>query len=498
MDADAPARFSRSPIWSAHRAYYEQAGPRAWTDDGLPTLVTTSAYMAEAYANMLVDWAEATVHDPDEPVYVVELGAGPGVLGARVAEALFRARLPDTPRLVYVLTDLAEANAQAWADDPLLMGLAEEGVLDFARLDLATPGPLCLRHSGRVLGPGGSPNPVAVIANYLLDCLPCDLFRAEGGALYEVRVAHRWHEGHGAWAFELHPQDAPVAPDYYGDRFLDGLLATYAAELPDAWPLVPVTAIEALRWLMDLGPGGLLLCADKAFRHLEEWAVAGTPHVVTHGRSISVQANTHALTELFRAWGGGAWHGRSAETHLTVSAFMAGPDRAARMRVGRAFDRWLDDPGPVDVFRALGGEDEPLRAQLAALRLAAYDPLVFLRRAEALLSLAPRATPAQRADLARALLEIEARDPKLGGLAHLSFHVGRVSFALGLFAEAAQRFERSLEEADTAPVACYNLHVCARELGHLDQARGWLERALTFDPDFAPAKARLEAWGEPG
>ncbi|MCB9797050.1 MAG: hypothetical protein H6741_30565 [Alphaproteobacteria bacterium] len=495
MDNEAPARFSRSPIWRTHRAYFDEAGPRAWTEDGLPTQVTTGAMLAEAYAELLVDFAELAARDPEAPVYVVELGAGTGALAARIARALPRLSLPETPRVVYVLTDLAPKNVEAWAQDPLLIELAEKGLVDFAVLDLEAPGPLELRVSGARLEPGGCANPVAWIANYLLDCVPCDLFHAKEGRLHEVKVSYHWSERAEAWAFTLHPEDAPIPEGYYAEPALQALLETYARELDEAWPLVPAGALAALDRLLELGPGGLLLSADKAYRHLSEWQAAGTPHVVSHGRAISVMANLHAVGALFEHGGGRAWHSASAQSHLTVSAFARGLSEAQLRRLGRSFRRFLDDPGPVDRYRALGlgsdAEEAALRKAIAELRLSAYDPMILLQRVDALLPLASRASPPLRLDLQRALEAIDAREVELGGVPHLPFHVGRVLYTLGAFEAAAQRFERALLEAETAPIACYNLHVCASKLDRPEEARRWLRRALELDPEMEMAKKKL-------
>ncbi|MCB9759783.1 MAG: hypothetical protein H6739_08060 [Alphaproteobacteria bacterium] len=488
--ADQPpfTRLSEAPLWRAHRRFYADRGPEVWAEGVLPSQITTSVATAWAYANMLVEWLEATAPDPAHPVYVVELGSGPGVLAARLVRELEALLLPDAPQVVVVLTDISEQNLAAWQADPELAAWARAGRVDFARLDLDAPGPLILQCSNRRLAPGEQPNPVALIANYVLDCVPCDLFRAHGGHLFEVGVRTTRDPETGAWRLTVRPGENPVEGGVYDDPLLDGLLATYAAGLPDAWPLVPARFLRTLRWLMGLGGrGALLLACDKACRSLEEWGRAGPPHVATHGETASFLANFHAVEALFGEAGGIAMHSRSALNDYTLSAFATGLSAPAEARVRRAFRRWLDDFGPADAHR-LGlhvfGVDPPaLRGLLVTLRLAHHDPWVFMRLADRILAQLPHSTGPLRADLSQAMDEVLARAGQLALAEDVSFAVGRVLCGLGRSADARACFQRSLAVDGPHRATFFNLYVAAAQLGRLDEALGWMAQAIEAEGD---------------
>eukprot|EP00854_Cymbomonas_tetramitiformis_P001163 gene1163-1734_t len=87
-----------------------------------------------------------------------------------------------------VLTDFNHDMVRGWAQLPCFAALLAEGLLDFAVLDAdvlgaptgegsaACSGSVRLQHSQRALGPGSLATPLLVVANYILDSLPCDAF----------------------------------------------------------------------------------------------------------------------------------------------------------------------------------------------------------------------------------------------------------------------------------------------------------------------------------
>lgn len=80
---EEPRLFSQSLIWDLQRRFYERHGVEAWGEGRIPFGISTSPHIATAYARVvfgfLRDWASKL--NPQEPVYIVELGAGSGRLG---------------------------------------------------------------------------------------------------------------------------------------------------------------------------------------------------------------------------------------------------------------------------------------------------------------------------------------------------------------------------------------------------------------------------------
>ena len=113
------------------------------------------------------------------------------------------AALPFARCVRYVMTDVAPTNVAGLRARADLAAFVELGVLDFAVFDAGAcaadaPAALDLLVSGVTLdadpnasggGPAAGEEDFVVIANYVVDSLPCDAFRLRDGALQEGRVA---------------------------------------------------------------------------------------------------------------------------------------------------------------------------------------------------------------------------------------------------------------------------------------------------------------------
>jgi hypothetical protein len=200
----------RSQLWSLQSRYYAHMGLRAWAEGHIPHFVASNAFVARAYARVIV----AALWDAHarggsaglrgEPVHIVEVGAGHGKLGFLIVDCLLRFRrfLPplgggapvDAPPFRYVLTDSSAGTVAAMRGHPLVGQLAAAGVLDFAVFDAddgegGGPVALALLCSGRTLA-APLAHPLLAVANYVVDSLRMDAFHvAPGGGLSQVTVA---------------------------------------------------------------------------------------------------------------------------------------------------------------------------------------------------------------------------------------------------------------------------------------------------------------------
>ena len=75
--------YDQSVQWQLTQAYYEQRGIRAWTQGDLPFQATCNYPATRQHAGFLVDLVDALEAagklDPQDPIRVLELGAGSGV-----------------------------------------------------------------------------------------------------------------------------------------------------------------------------------------------------------------------------------------------------------------------------------------------------------------------------------------------------------------------------------------------------------------------------------
>ena len=189
-----PPRLRESAVlWDCSREYYTSSGASAWTSGDVPYHISSSAFIASAYAEVVAAFIEdstASAAADSEPLHVVDLGCGCGLLGVRVARALQRRGVAN---VCVVLADLDVAAARAQLSLPSAAALVSEGLLDVAQLDatkdLSEGWELLL--SGRRIGRGSLRRPLVVLANYVFDSLPIELLRVrrQGDADANIPVA---------------------------------------------------------------------------------------------------------------------------------------------------------------------------------------------------------------------------------------------------------------------------------------------------------------------
>ncbi len=528
---EAPTRLSRSVIWDLQRRYFEHTGPAAWTKGEVPSYVTTNAFLAASYARVLLAFVEDAVATPEalpfgrvdlaEPLYILELGAGSGRLGFLVARELaeLTAGREDLPPLRLVLTDFAEANVAAWEARAELAPLVAAGRVDFAVFDADEPGPIRLRQSGHVLEEGSLKNPLAVVANYVVDTLRMDNFAVQDGRLYEMAVQAAMPEG-GRSADEpeaskdvlLQRSLRPAPPDYYGDRELDGLLSRYTESLSRSEFSVPIGAIRALRFLSRLcGDRMLLLTGDKAYRHLADLERRKVGTLARHG-SFSMTANFDALGYLAGLRGGQALFHGNRYTEFTVAALAtAGGEPVPLPRLRRAFADHIDRFGPAEFHRLIkmlreeakeaklagpdGGHGTSLPKALVVLRLANYDATQFTRFAPVLLDIAEVKSRAVLHDLAICVEEAAKRAYPVGRSEDAVFQGGRILYRMDRVADAAVLFERATAQDPERKAAWFNLGLCMERLERKDEAQRAYRTALDLDPDYDNATQGLQRLG---
>ena len=477
---ETPCRLSRSVLWRLQRRYFEHRGVAAWADGEVPHQVTSSPYLARAYsrviAGFLQDWSAAL--DRSQPVYVVELGAGSGRFAFHLRREL-DALGGDQP-LCYVMTDVAEANLAAWRAHPQLAAWLGDGRLDIARFDAAHDGAICLERSGAVLAPGTVGNPVIVVANYVFDSLPLDVFSVRDGQLHEwqVRLCSRLPDsdlddpdvlGRATLGYELRPASAA---GYYGDAELDAILDEHRAALPETAFTIPSASLACLGRLAALAGGRMLvLAADKG--DITEDALRGQtgPNITLHG-SFSIAVNFHAIARFVERRGGHALLPSAAPRHIAGCGFALGASPHGHVATSTRFADELDTVRPdnlvaLPVIMEHVAETQPLDAWLAHLAFQACDPALFVEALPHVARLVGAASAAERASLLDVLRKTWDRYFHIGEPFDLGLALGRLAAALGAWPEAIRFFEGSLRWHGRTDATLAELARCHEELDRL-------------------------------
>ncbi len=517
---EAHSRLSESVLWQLQRAFYLQRGTDAWRQT-VPEYITSNTFIADAYARVVLGFlrdchpteAETTERSGTpstiERVNIVELGSGSGRFAYYFLNALRRSHRESSRVLPfrYIMTDLAQANIDAWRAHPSFQEALNEGVLDFAQLDAEHDDVLVLQQSNERISQDTIDSPVVVLANYLFDSIPQDAFRVKDGRLEETLVSVTSPRGEpdlddpavlGGVNYSF-TQVAAALP-HYGDQVLDGILDAYRAELSEASFSVPVAALRCCERLRRLSRGRLLLLAsDKGYVQLDQFKRSDCPEITVHG-SISLAVNFDAIGRYFRCFGGHMLQPAHQHARLLTVGFLLGPHSADHDFTRRTFAEAVGGFTPDDFYslKAVMNADSGqlnIDQLLDFLRLSRSDPGVlggFLHR---LLELVPEVAADRTGEIRREIRscwnnyyhQSEERD--------LPFGLAMLFYQLGDYGEALEYFQASRELYGFDLNTSLNTALCHYALGEFEAARRAAKEVIEAEPTHEPALALLARIG---
>ena len=501
---EADRRLSQSLIWPLQREFYRRRGTAAWTSDQIPWYITSNAYIARAYARMVVGWlrdmAGGGAIAPGRPVYVVELAAGSGHFAFLFLKKLW-AILDELPALRgldvrYVMTDLPEANVAAWQANERFAPFVEKGRLDFALFDLERDTELRLLRAGTTLSPAAAGNPMAALANYAFDSTSQDLFFVQDGTLFEgliTTLSSREEKdltepGLLARVTTRYGQ-RPAAERYYGDAALDGLLREYRDGLGDTAVLVPIGALRCLDHLAAMAGGSLLLVsADKGVTGFQEIVRQAEPHRVRHGDCFSMDVNFHAIGRYVQARGGEALL-PLRDRQLKTTAFLLGKGPFPESRL--AYREALESFSPFDYHRVSSAirkdyAEPSLEFILSLLKLGDWDYQFLVRYAPVIAREAAQATEGLKWELRRALDAVWENYYPMG--VDVAFEIGRILAAMNLPLDALRYYKESLRVGGAHHATLYNMGLCLYHLQQPREALRFMEKSLALKPGYPRAR----------
>ncbi len=357
LEADKP--LSNSLIWDIQRTYFESAGMQAWQDDVVPHTISCNPFMARAYANLIKAYLHdmAGQIDPEEPIYIVELGAGSGRLTHHLIHKLGIFG-DEAVQFKFVLTDFADSIIENWRSNPQLTQLVEYGVLDFAKFDVMNMGPLQLINSGETLSPDSTKNPVILLANYFFDSIPQDSFVIKNGELQAnlLSLYSPQHESQLSdptiWErLSLAYEPLPFDPNTYKNDLYNQILLDYEAYFED-WSdtglSFPNIGLDCINYWMGFG-AGLLLSADRGFSNIDSMIGEGDPLPNLHG-SFSMMVNYHAITEFVERSGGRAFVPSHYQDNLQTVAYAFQMQERTLKATELAFEQTIIQNSPDDFF----------------------------------------------------------------------------------------------------------------------------------------------------
>jgi tetratricopeptide (TPR) repeat protein len=501
--------FSQSLLWDLQRQGYTDRGIEAWRQGGVPHYVTSNPTVAGAYAETVFALFKdrRRLAPGGGPLYICELGAGSGRLAFHFLSRL--ARLCETAGVPlesfrYVLTDMVQSNLDFFRRHPRFQGFFERGVLDVALFDVVRSDRIALELSGGTIAPGDLDQPLIVIANYLFDVVPQDLFYIHDGRLHRCLVSLSVDQdprtldavgllAHATCRLDYEPlTDAP-----YPEPTLQRLLRDYEHALTNTHLLFPAASLRCIERLKALSQRGLmLLSADKGDHRLSSLEGWDTPLLVLDGGQFSLHVNFHAFKAYCEQSGGVALFPNSRYQSVNVGCLLMLGGAAEHTETKQAYQRHIQDFGPDDFFTITKYarkhvEEMTIQEVLAYVRLSQYDSRQFMACVPRLAVLVRDLDVEEHASLVNAIDRVWDLYFPLGEEPDLAYEAGLLLFDLKEHARALLYFERSLEIYGPHTGTLYNMAACYHAMGHHDQASYLLQKVLDYDPANEPAKALL-------
>lgn len=504
------ALFSQSLLWRLQRDYFAAKGVDAWRKGDVPDYATSNPTIAHSYAEIVLAFRRdrQRIAPSDEPLLVCELGAGSGRFAfhflSRLTDLCQQADIPTTA-FCYVLTDFTASNLDFWRQHPRFRPFFASGMLDVALFDVTQSQTLALEHSGVSITPATLGHPLIVIANYLFDSVPQELFYFDQGRCHPCVVSlslERDPAGLDAAQVlaqircKVEYQLQTVTPAF--DAELQAVWMHYQRTLNDTYLLFPAAGLDAVRRLKALSRGGLLLLsADKGAHDLAAAASNTPPALAQHG-SFSLPVNYHAFALFCEQQDGLALSPTTPHSSISVNALLMLPDAAQYTATSRAYQRYVRDFGPDDFFALVMHIRHTILTMnvetlLAFLRLCHYDSQQFVHCLPRLLGVADQLQAQQREALCDVLEQVRALHFPLGEALELDQQIATLLYATGDYPRALRYFERSMARYGVDSSALFHMATCHRFMGQHAQADALLHTVLQHDPDNATAQQLLAA-----
>jgi tetratricopeptide (TPR) repeat protein len=483
--------------WMLLRAYYEKAGPGAFTGGEVPYAATSSGRLSEDAAAILMASLEGAA-GAREPIRCLELGPGSGVFAKLLLDDLRRhcreQRSDYYDRTTLVLADSSRAMLDAIAANELLA--EHDGHYELVHSDPLRPAQAAACEEGLH----------AVFLNYVLDSLPASVLRRTDTGIEQLCVRtcvardvaledyttlslaelnklvaardeismERLAEIYPALASDVRFEPVTPAELPEGDA-LDVILPARSGETI----VHGHGAITCLRALVEqLTPGGFVLFNDFAYGADDPAATDLAPYRV-YGGAIAVGLNFAQIERAVERWPGRSYHAPAASDDVLVSRLIGceldaptrarfaerfAPARLHARRAPRERARELVDERPTDAARG---------ALAQALALAPGDWTLH-EEAASFLAYIAKDREAARA-LATHGLELNPLAPGLWNvLGDCELHARRPH-------EALRRYERAIELNPAEVRGRYNAAYALTALRDYAGALRMIADALALD-----------------
>jgi len=496
---ESPRPLSESQLWGMLTDFYRDQGPAAWRSGKVPQRMTSNGYLADVYASIAWAFLRDCARDGGgRPPLILEVGGGSGLFAWLFLNRLTRHRPGDEalPDFDYLLTDASPTNVAAWRDIPRLRRLVDGGSLHLGVLKIGGEIAVETAPSSHAAELDLGARPVVLIANYVLDSVPCDLVRIRDGRVFQElisleRTDQDREDAGGLKGLAPRFEAREIHPPYTAHAGVNEVLEGYR-ELPyESCVPVPLQAIAFLERFLGGDHPFLMLAGDLAFTA----AAFGSEAPLILRDYAACTVNFHMLGKIFERWGGCTSFARRPDDRFSVGAFLKPSATLDLASTREAARHGLDHFTPHDahhVKRALGDHPGPLdfRTVCAWLRLARFDAHTARLCMPHLIRIIEEGEPFDREILHESLLEAYRCDlPQASAAESLDTHIAFVFMKAKMYEETVRLLTVSMPESGRSCERLYMLALASHRLGREDEASGALFELLERDPAYWTAMA---------
>ncbi|NEO41062.1 MAG: tetratricopeptide repeat protein [Moorea sp. SIOASIH] len=503
--------FSESLLWRWQSQYFAKRSIDAWRQREVPYYVTSNPTISNSYARVVwAFWQERQQYRGEattSQLTICELGAGSGTFAFHFIRRLIHlcedSGVPPISVFRYVLSDVVAENLNWWRKHPRFSSWFEAGLLDIAHFDVTKDDEITLQVSEQLLGIGALHEPLVVIANYLFDSIPQDLYRLSKGRLERCLLSLSVYAPtcldeaqcfvNADYSYDYEPV---IDTQLYTDSDLAALVALYKESLTETNVLVPAVGWRCLKRLSKLSTAGMMmLAADKGTTTLASLEQQPLPEIQYHG-SISLPVNIHALRWLAEKNGGICFVPEDTYMDLVVFVLLQTPQPMDYIETRMAYKYHLQESRPDDFYHVSKSlrqtiDQMSVRDILAYLRLSHYDSQQLVFYLPRLTASAPSLTPSERIALCEAIDRVWDSYFPMGEDIDLAYHLGCLLYEMDAYNQALQYFKRSVEHYAWTTGTAYNMALCHLFLGHNKIAKSLLLTTLKYDPANSQARELL-------
>lgn len=482
---EQPTPLSQLDIWQHQRQFYAQNGIESWKDQ-VPFYATSNAYIAHTYVSLIVSFIQDRHHQGlVEPITIVELGAGCGQLSYLILHQLTHHTAISNHDWHYVMTDAATGVVDFWQSHLGFQSYITDNQLSMLAWEIGKVCPPSIIQAGQ----SGA---LIVVANYIFDSLPADIYHIEDEVLSPVYVASDVAHKQCSVDFSDITLSFHVQPSIEPN---DPVLSFYRRTLLSSTILYPQSSIDLLAELKVVAKHGcLVITSDKAYVDIDELDYLDAPELTPHAGCFSLMVNFDALNRWCITQGGfakmpscrsGLKTGLLA-LNLVADNYPALANTAHQVIEGMSPGQYLD------IYRHVHKKINQVSLDTCAsyLALSQYDPTLFLHLYRHIMDSLDGADLLTVNYLMRQIDHVAKQFYWMPYQDDCWFLLGVLCHQLKRYPDAIKYYQQSLLYYPAVFGVYFNLGICQANCHLTQDAVKSFKKALALDP----ADARTQDW----